>query len=215
MVRRVLIVHRHLAYGEAIQASVDAQPELRCIDVATTSRGAIRAVRDEEPDVILIDLELASGAGLISGFSGRLVVMTSDVTLETFEEASRLGATGLVGKDAPVSEVLEALRATGSRMTVSGTTLELLLASAGSGIDLRDRVIDEVDVGLTQREREVLELMRQGVDARTMAEQLHVSVHTTRSHIKRVLAKLGAHSQLEAVAIANRLALDDQRRYRP
>lgn len=221
MALRVLIVHEHLAYGEAIQVLIDTQGEFRCVGVATTVAAAERLLERQDPDVVLVDLELGrrSGGALSAQELGRWVVaMASTVSVETFERAMDVGATGFVGKDAPVSELINALRHAGPRMTVGGTTLELLLADARGWLDLTTRRIDpstrgtvhrrRVDVNLTRREREVLRLMREGLDAQSMARHLHVSVHTARSHIKKVLAKLGAHSQLEAVAIANRLGMD-------
>lgn len=221
MALRVLIVHEHLAYGEAIQTIVDTQGEFRCVGVATTVAAAERLLERQDPDVVLMDLELGrrSGGALSAEQLGRWVVaMASTVSVETFERAMDLGATGFVGKDTPVSELLSALRHVGPRMSVGGTTLELLLADARGWLDLTTRRLDpstrrterrrRVDVNLTRREREVLRLMREGLDAQAMARDLHVSVHTARSHIKKVLAKLGAHSQLEAVAIANRLGME-------
>jgi DNA-binding CsgD family transcriptional regulator len=61
--------------------------------------------------------------------------------------------------------------------------------------------------GLTQREREVLDLMGSGLDPQTIARALNLSVHTSRGHVKSILSKLGAHSQLEAVVVAMKAGL--------
>lgn len=210
MVLRVLIVHEHLSYAEAVETIVDAQEDLRCVGMATTVDAARRLVDRQQPDVVLVDLDLAeSGVLEARELLARMLAVSSEVSLEAYERATDLGATGLVGKDAPMSEVLDGLRGGGSSMTVSGTTLELLLADARGWLDLTTTrgESSDINVQLTRRERQVLWLMREGFDATRMARDLHVSVHTARSHIKKVLAKLGAHSQLEAVAIANRLGV--------
>ena len=215
MALRVLIVHEHLAHAEALAALVDAQPDLRSVSVVTSARDARLLLTVDPIDVLLIDLDQAVAAGLrADDLDVRVVVMAGAVTVPMLEQAIEVGAHGLVGRDAPATELLGGLRSTAPRMTVSGTTLDLLLADARGWLELRHprarRPAHEVH--LTRREREVLRLMRDGLDAKTIASDLHVSVHTARSHIKKLLAKLGAHSQLEAVAIANRLGVesDDQ-----
>lgn len=212
----VLIVHQHLAFAEALQAIVNAQPDMQSFGVATSADALGLAVERRSPDVTLIDLDMiresAGGTNRLPG--GRRVATSSVVDLGAFEAAKVLGAAGFVGRHAPMSDVLAALRNPSTVMSVGGATLELLLTAARGGIDLSERQLRRAagHVNLTRREREVLELMREGLDARSIAEVLHVSVHTARSHIKRVLAKLGAHSQLEAVAIVNRLASGPQER---
>ena len=215
MTLRVLIVHEHLAHAEALAALVDAQTDLRSVSVVTSAGDARRVLAFESVDVLLIDLEEAVANGLRSDdLDVRMVAMAGAVTVLTLEQAMEVGAHGLVGRDAPATEVLSGLRNTGPRMTVSGTTLDLLLADARGWLELRHPRMRRPthEVHLTQRERQVLRLMRDGLDAKTIASDLHVSVHTARSHIKKLLAKLGAHSQLEAVAIANRLGVESDDR---
>lgn len=215
MTLRVLIVHEHLAHAEALAALVDSQPDLRSVRVVTSTGDARVLLASEAVDVMLIDLHQAvAGAVRSDDLDVRVVAMTGAVTGSTLEQALEVGACGLVGRDAPASEVLSSLRSTAPRMTVSGTTLDLLLADARGWLELRHPQMRRPDhvVHLTQRERQVLQLMRDGLDAKTIASDLHVSVHTARSHIKKLLAKLGAHSQLEAVAIANRLGVESNDR---
>lgn len=212
MVLRVLIVHEHLAHAEALQSIVDAEEDLESAG-AVTSVARARALLARRPvDVVLIDLDLAL-AGHVSraDLGARIVAIASRTTVGTLEQAVQLGASGLIDQLAPVSEVLHVVRNAGDSITVAGTTLELLL---GGSRDASERPPvppsgrPEHGVHLTPREREVLRLMREGRDAKAIAGELEVSVHTARSHIKRLLAKLGAHSQLEAVAIANRLGVE-------
>lgn len=211
----VLIVHEHLTNAEALEALVDAQEDLRSVGVVTAIDDLRRVVRLRNADVVLVDLDLLQVAGITGRELGvRLVVMSTEVTVEALEQAVDLGATGLVGRDAPVVELLSAVRNVSPRMTVSGTTLDLLLADARGWLELPPRRPRRGahHVPLTRRERQVLRLMREGLDAKSIASALHVSVHTARSHIKKLMAKLGAHSQLEAIAIANRLGVESDDR---
>lgn len=217
MVLGVLIVHEQRAHAEALEALIDAEADLRSVGVVTAVEDVRSAVRHRSVDVVLIDLALATSGGITSYALGcRVVAVAEEVDLDALEHAVEIGATWFVGKDAPASEVLSGLRNTAPRITVSGTTLDLLLADARGWLHLppsRARRPTQ-HVRLTRREDEVLQLMRDGRDAKSIASELHVSIHTARSHIKKLMAKLGAHSQLEAVAIANRLgvATDDHGR---
>lgn len=209
MVLDVLVVHEHRVYAEALQSIIDSQEDLRCVGLATATDVALQVDRVEQPDVVLIDLEMASATSLTAQELEAIVVaMASEPTMASYGRAQELGATGLVAKAAPIAEVLSTVRAASLRMTVCGVTLDLLLTDARGWIDLRDQ--HEVDLHLTARERQALRFMLEGLDAKRMARAMHVSVHTARSHIKKVLRKLGAHSQLEAVAIATRLGLSDR-----
>lgn len=212
MVLRVLIVHEHRAHAEALQSIVDAQHDLTSTGAVTTVADARTVLQRAPTDVVLIDLDLALDGGVTrSDLGAWIVAMTSHVTVGTLERAVEIGATGLIDQLAPVSEVLHAVRNAGEAMTVAGTTLEVLLAGARGGVAQRSTPVDRRGHGvrLTPREREVLRLMREGRDVKTIAADLAVSVHTARSHIKKLLAKLGAHTQLEAVAIANRLGVEN------
>ena len=104
------------------------------------------------------------------------------------------GACGLVTKDGRLEQLLSALRAVRSgRVRVYPGPMSGLVPVPGQEAVL-----------LTAREHDVLSLMGQGIDVRTIAAVLQISVHTCRDHVKEVLGKLGAHSQLEAVVLAVR-----------
>src|SRR5262249_22594297 len=112
-----------------------------------------------------------------------------------------------LAKDSAFSDVLAAIRTPPEgRIMVGGSTLAALLGELRRGAP--PRAGEEVNwAGLTEREREVLGLMGEGLDPRTIAEQLVVSLHTARGHVKNVMVKLQAHSQLEAVVVAIRTGL--------
>jgi DNA-binding NarL/FixJ family response regulator len=206
----VLIVHEHRAHAEALGALIDAQPDLRTTGVVTASRDIADALLGRTVDVVLIDLELAQAGRIRAENLGvRLVAMAQDVTVQAKKQAVEAGATWLVGADAPTSEVLAGLRSDLPVIAVSGTTLDQLLRDARGGRRLppEHRPRAGPHVTLSPREDEVLGLMSEGLDARSIAVALGVSIFTVRSHIKKLMAKLGAHSQLEATAIARRMGM--------
>jgi DNA-binding NarL/FixJ family response regulator len=152
---------------------------------------SVRAFRDLDPDLSVI-------------------VLAVEPTIETLREARWAGAVGLVGVDTPFEDVagLAAGRWSGRLLVDADAALEAF----GSEPRLAGRDEPPVrptnnDIPLTPREREVLVLLGRGLDPTHIAAELGLSIHTARGHVKRILAKLGAHSQLEAVIIAVQVGL--------
>lgn len=212
--QRVLIVDDHLTVAEALRSVIDMQPDMECIGIATSSARAVDEARRAQPDVVVINLALPDGGGIQTARllrrllpHARLVVLSQSVSVEAFDEVSAAGGLAFVANDAPIDEVLDGIRYRTHAISVEGMTLEILLDQARASV--RPRRVDAtvVDLALTRRQHEILVLLGEGLDVKTIAHQLGLSVHTTRGHIKRILSKLRAHSQLEAVVIASRLGL--------
>jgi DNA-binding NarL/FixJ family response regulator len=130
-----------------------------------------------------------------------VVVLTASNEAALVGRATAAGAAGFLTKNGPLGDVLNAVHtAHGGGMTVSTDILARLLRSTAPVVGPRPG-------GLTAREHEVLELMAAGLDPRAIARRLGISVHTCRGHVKALLAKLGVHSQLEAVAAARQRGL--------
>lgn len=209
---RVLCVDDQRAFRDAIQVAIAAQDDLDCVGGANDVEQGLAAVEHDDVDVVLMDYDLPG----VDGVEGtrrvkalrpevRVVVLTALADLETFVRATAAGADAFVAKDSPLETITDALR--GDR------TLDPVLDDATVRA-LRERVRTTAGVGdrgwspdLTDREREVLALLAAGIDPQTIARQLGIRVHTSRGYVRNVLVKLGAHSQLEAVAVARRLGL--------
>jgi DNA-binding NarL/FixJ family response regulator len=131
----------------------------------------------------------------------KVLILTAHVSPEDIARAGSAGAAGFLAKDGSLSEVLDALRTArrGSLILPDG----VLAAVAAHGA--RDATMPEWR--LTPREVEVLRLLGDGRDPRTIAKDLGVSLYTCRGYVKSILAKLGVHSQLEAVVLATRAGL--------
>ncbi|MCO1654579.1 response regulator [Pseudonocardia humida] len=192
----VLLVDDHRVFADALAIGVAAQPDLTCAAVAYTAAAARAALAgaaiDAAIDVALVDLDLPddSGMRLVEEFAARrpVIVLTAHPRLDLARRAAAAGAAGFLAKDAPLPEILAAVRA----------------ALAGSAVRSWET---DTDVHLTARELEVLSGLGRGRDATRIAADLGISVHTTRDHIRALLAKLGVHSQLDAVVTADRLRL--------
>ena len=212
---RVLIIDDHRAIGEALGRAVDVEPDLQCIGVATSIEEAAAVVGGGAAvDAVVVDLdrpardvvERVRALKAVAPGPSVLVVLP-DVTPDALATCARAGADAVLRRGGSLRDILDAVRApVRGAIVVDATTLAgLPVAERGPrGSSLAPEADDGVPSTLTDRELDVLRLLGQGRDTRTIAEMLEISVHTTRGYVKSILAKLGAHTQLEAVVVAQR-----------
>jgi DNA-binding NarL/FixJ family response regulator len=204
----VLVVDGHQTFAELLGVALRGQPDLRYVGHARNGEQALRLAAELRPDVILLDPELPDADGIAIAEmlrhrqpDTRVVILTASSEAALVGRATAAGAAGFLSKNGALGDVLHAVHtAHGGGMTVSTDILARLLRSTTPVVGPRGG-------GLTAREHEVLELMGSGLDPRAIARRLGISVHTCRGYVKAVLAKLDAHSQLEAVAVATRRGL--------
>ena len=213
---RVLLVDDHRAFSGALAVAIDGQPDLVCVGPPTTIGECLGMAEQTAPDVVLLDVYLPDGDGIeaipaIRGRHGeaRILVMTGYTDVEVMARAASAGASGFLPKENSISAVLAAIRAAGDgQMLVDGSILAAILGRVGrSEPGTRGAGSASGTANLTTRERDVLDLMGQGLDPHAVAGRLGISLHTCRGYQKSILAKLGAHSQLEAVVVASRRGL--------
>jgi DNA-binding NarL/FixJ family response regulator len=210
----VLVVDGHQTFAELLGVALRGQPDLRYVGHARNGEQAIRLAAELRPDVILLDPELPDADGIAIAEmlrhrqpDTRVVILTASSEATLVGRATAAGAAGFLSKNGALGDVLHAVHtAHGGGMTVSTDILARLLRSTTPVVGPRGG-------GLTAREHEVLELMASGLDPRAIARRLGISLHTCRGYVKAVLAKLDAHSQLEAVAIATRRGLVQPERH--
>lgn len=214
---RVLVVEDERALAGALEVAIDVQSDMTCVGAVSTVDEAVRIAETDRPDVVLMDVHLPG----VDGVEGtrrikarhpdtRVLILTADAAPDLFTDAAAAGAAGFLAKDTAFPDVLAAIRApSDEKMLVEGATLTALLRGLEPG---EAQGTAPNWAGLTTREMEVLELMGNGLDPRSIADRLVVSVHTARGHVKNVMMKIGAHSQLEAVVVATRTGLLPGRR---
>ncbi len=208
---RVLIVDDHQAFSDALGIAIDLQPDLELAGLATTVEEALGRIEDASPDVVLMDVRLPGTDGIEGVRRIRqlrpetpVLVLTGFADADAMARAALAGASGFFPKERPVMEILEAVRtARTGGMVVEPSTLAAVLTRVREP----ERVASAPGLELTGRQRQVLALMAQGLDPRTIARTLGISINTTRGHVKSIMAKLGAHTQLEAVVVAMHLGL--------
>jgi DNA-binding NarL/FixJ family response regulator len=200
----VLIVDGQLAFAESLARVLADASGLEVLGAVSTGAEGVDLARREVPDVALVDrvdvvVDLRSASP-----TTRTVLLASSIDDRVALAAIDAGCAGFVTKDGHVAEIVDAARrAAAGDMVFTPTLLSRILPMLEAGT---------VAVGddLTPREREVLAHMASGSSNRAIAADLELSVNTVRNYVQSILTKLGAHSKLEAVAIARRERLLDQ-----
>jgi two-component system, NarL family, nitrate/nitrite response regulator NarL len=174
--------------------------------VATTGEEAIEEVDRSMPDVILMDIGLPDQSGLLAGRTilerhpdAKIIALTALNDRSTVDQALRIGFAGYLTKDTPVAEFANAVR-----LAMDG---HLVVPQRLSPARRRSQAEAEVALMASQlspREREVLALLVQGANGRTVASTLSISLNTVRTHVQNILEKLQVHSRLEAATFAVR-----------
>lgn len=207
-VKRVVVVDDHQTFTELLALALDSLPDLECVGQAHSAAAAHDLVHRAVPDIVLVDVALGGDRGLALSAELlarhdhlRVVALTAQASRALALGALRAGVSALLHKEGSLRHLLSTLRT--SRRGAFVVAPELLQALT---IRTGDDHVDVVPLAtpLSDREIETLALMAEGLDARGGARRLDISVHTYRGHVRRVLTKLHAHSQLEAVAIAKR-----------
>jgi len=211
---RVMIVDDHAAFAGALAIAIDANADLHCVGYAPTIGESLPMLADLDPDVVLMDVRLPDGNGIeaipqvvAAASRARVLVLTGHTDVELLARAAALGASGFLPKESPVASVLSAIRAAvAGQMLVDGATLASILARLADASHHSSAQVADVPL-LTNREADVLGLMGQGLDPHAIAIELGITLNTCRGYQKSLMAKLEAHSQLEAVVIGTRKGL--------
>jgi DNA-binding NarL/FixJ family response regulator len=206
-VTRILVVDDHKTFADLLKVALDAEPDLHCVATGHSVGEGLLLVDSFRPDLVVMDYQLGDGDGvaataeIVTRHPGtRVIVLTAHADSDLMRRAAEAGACCLLPKDGSLPDLLNALRsARPGGFVVHPALLKSLV--------VRDVVQAEYVPPLSRRENDVLRMLSLGMDARAIAEHLGISVNTCRGYVKSLLAKLGAHSQLEAVAIANRRGL--------
>ena len=210
---RVLVVDDHDLFRTGLAALLELQPDIEVVAQASGGRMGARLAEELRPDVVLMDLHMpdlvgfaATRAILESQPSARVVALSASAEADV-AAAMQAGACGFVVKDAPIDEVVVAIRA-----AAQGATW---LSSGAAEVVLRGlrRAAPEPDVGLgsveqvSPRELEVLRLIARGMENAEIGETLSISPRTAKNHVSSILAKLGLPGRVQAATYAVRHGL--------
>jgi DNA-binding NarL/FixJ family response regulator len=209
---RVLVVDDHPLFLDGVRAALTGADDLELVGEARDGAGALAAAAEVAPDVVLLDIGLPDTSGievartLLAGRPDvRVLMMTMSDDDQTVVAALRAGARGYVVKGAGRADLLGAVRTVaGGGAVFSPAVADRLGTYFASLSTLPGR---DAFPTLTEREREVLELIARRYDNRRIARELFLSDKTVRNHVSNVLGKLDVESRGEAVIRARNAGL--------
>lgn len=206
---RVLVIDDHPLFRKGVADLLALEPSLCLVGEAADGQEGVRLAADLQPNLILLDLNMKGWDGIETlrqlraapvtdqarSQDARVLMLTVSDNETDVVAALRAGADGYLLKDMEPEEILEQLReAMRGRLVISPQLTDLLARALRShhgpmGLD---------EAGLTQREREVLELLAKGFSNKLIARELDLAIGTVKVHVKHLLKKLGLHSRVEA-----------------
>ena len=204
---RVLIADDQALMRTGFRMILDAQDDIEVVGEAIDGADAIRRFEALSPDVVVMDVRMPTMDGIeatrrVSALdpSARVLILTTFDLDEYVYEALRAGATGFLLKDRPPEEFVAAVRivAAGEALLAPSATRRLIEEFARRAPVVKRTELDE----LTDREREVLVLMANGLSNAEIARTLFVAETTVKTHVGRVLHKLGLRDRAQAVVLA-------------
>ncbi len=208
----VLVVDDHSMFAESVVRLLNRESDLQTVGIAATAADALATVRAAHPAVVLMDWELPDDDGVSAAKAileeapeTKVVLLTGRADDSLVLSALRAGCVGFVSKIDAFATLVSAVRAAaaGEPAMPTGKMVTLLAKLADTEPQRGSRT------RLSERELEVLTLVAKGLDVDAIASRLFLSGHTVRNHIRNAMAKLDAHSRLEAVTTAARRGLID------
>ncbi|QCO97435.1 response regulator transcription factor [Arthrobacter sp. 24S4-2] len=207
---RILIADDQTLIRAGFRALLDAEPDMAVVAECGTGSDAVRLAAREKPDVVLMDIRMPQGDGLEAT---RLILADPDlagtrvIILTTFEldeyiaEAVRAGAAGFLVKDTEPEELLRAVRVVhdGDALLSPSVTRRIMAQLAvQSRAPSPPTALDQI----TEREREVLRLVGEGLNNAEIAGRLFITPLTAKTHVSRIMAKLQVRDRAQLVVLA-------------
>jgi DNA-binding NarL/FixJ family response regulator len=213
MTIRVLIADDQMMVREGFSVLLNAMPDIEVVGEAVNGREAVHRVRELAPDVVLMDIRMPELNGIeatreivAADGSAKVLVLTTFDLDEYVYQALRAGASGFLLKDASARQLADGVRvvAAGEALLAPSVTRRLITEfSKLSDTPGSVRAAVQASYGdLTERETEVLVLIAQGLSNAEIAERLVVAESTIKTHVSRILVKLGLRDRTQAAVFA-------------
>jgi len=196
---------------EGLAAMIHAQPGFEVLAASADVDEALQKVREAKPDVVLLDFGLEDHDSLSLTATvhsevpaARVIIMGLLPLQEDIANYVRAGASGFIMKDASFEDFFATIRAVagGAEVLPQALTNSLFSQIARNAVgESKARVLEAVR--LTNRERQVIDLLAEGLSNKEIATRLHIAVHTVKSHVHNVLEKLALHTRLEVAAFTH------------
>jgi two-component system nitrate/nitrite response regulator NarL len=203
---RILVIDDHPLFRKGVGQLIAMAPHLKLVGEASSGELGVKLAQELDPDMILLDLHMAGMSGLDTlrairdaGLDCRTIMLTVSDNAEDLVSAIRSGADGYLLKDMEPEDLLASIDQALNGKTVISDRLNGMLARA-----IREEATAKHRdaATLTDREREILQGLAQGLPNKLIARQLAITEATVKVHVKNLLKKLGFRSRLEAAVWA-------------
>lgn len=205
----VLIADDHPLFREAIAAVIEKHAEFELVAQERDGRAALDRIRELSPDVALIDVRMPEldGSEVLAtlkdeGRSTAVVFLSAFLDSSTVYDAVAAGASAYLSKEADGEEIITAIEAAARGETILGPEVQTGLAE-----QIRRRAESDALPRLSEREHEILQLIAQGLSAPDIADRIHLSTATIKTHLQHLYEKLGVSERAAAVAEGMRRGL--------
>lgn len=213
---RVLIVDDHAIVRQGLRALLEAEEDIKVTGEAGSVEEAIRRVGLDEPDLVLMDLQLPDGTGvdacreILSRWPETTVlILTSFADDQALYSAIMAGAAGYVLKRIQPDELLEGIRAAAGGASLLDPTLVEMVFKRVRGELTGDSLLDR----LSGQELKIVDLIEQGLTNRQIAADLNLAEKTVKNYVSNLFAKLGITRRTQAAALAARVDEQNRRRF--
>jgi len=204
----LVLIDDNRVLREGIVAMIHTQPGFKVLAAFADVDEALEKVREAKPDVVLLDYGLEDYDSLsltatvhVEVPGARVIVMGLLPLEEDVANYVRAGASGFIMKDAVFEDFFATIRAVAGGAEVLPQTLTNSLFSQVARTAAKGRKTRAMEaVRLTKRERQVIDLLGEGLSNKAIAVRLHIAIHTVKSHVHNVVEKLALHSRLEVAA---------------
>ncbi len=210
---RIVIIDDHVMVRAGLRMLIEQDPDLLVVGEASDLSAAVPLAARTQPDVILLDLDMAgqNGLDILPGLQAaaarsQVLVLTGIRDPAAHRDAIRRGALGVLDKEQAADILIKAIHKVQAGEDVGSTAWRWRISwqICGSTTPQNPDPEQEKVTALSDREREVLDLVSQGLKNREIAERLFISDHTVRHHVAAIFVKLGVSSRLDLILYAYR-----------
>jgi DNA-binding NarL/FixJ family response regulator len=208
---RILVADDHPVVREGIRKLIDLEDDMEVIGEASDGREVLESIKNDKPDVVLLDLKMPSMDGLSVlqtlqhlKSPSRTIVLTASEDKNEWVQAMKLGCCGIVIKQTPPELILKSIRKVndGEIWLDSNTTAAVMRQFASPSDQAHGGRGGRARSPLSNREREIVALVAQGYRNREMAEKMFISEQTVKNHLHNIFDKLGVSDRLELALYA-------------
>lgn len=204
----LVIVDDHAAVRAGVAAILTADPDIRILGEAATGHDAIQLIDSLEPDVVVLDLQLPDRDGIdicreiTARTATRVLILTAYEISYNITAALDAGAAGFLAKTAEPQQMIDAVHAVaaGQAYLTPSVTRQVIAQATGKHTPARRASAGAPE--LTDREQEVLQLVAEGLTNKQIAQRLVISPATAKTHLARIMQKLGVSTRTQAAMLA-------------